>query len=229
MTLAVSRAFRSDPGEQHVGADRRSQRHEQRKSCERVEIFVRCERKISVEQGVGGGRPAVPEEIHDREGKIVEHVDRCDHGIELDRIEQHRLVVDQHDVRQMQVAVAAPHISLPAALLQQSAKPGKRGQRRLLEIIDVLGRKAGRFPERRGVAFDDARNRMDPGLRRCKRGTAVGGRDRFRDGVDKSGIERTGFGQMIDGLALVEAGHFDGEFDRRAACRRSQAIRRRFA
>ena len=45
--------------------------------------------------------------------------------------------------------------------------------------------------------------------------TAVGGRDRFRDGVDEGRIERTGFGQMIEGLTFVEAGHFDGKFDRR--------------
>ena len=38
--------------------------------------------------------------------------------------------------------------------------------------------------------------------------------------VDEVGIERTGFGQMIDGLALVEAGHFDRIFDRRARLRR---------
>ena len=114
----------------------------------------------------------------------------------------------------MQVAVAAPHIALPAALLQQAANPGKRRQRRLPEIVDVAGGKAGRFPERRGIAFDDARNRIDPGFGRRQRRDGVGGRDRFRDGVDESGIERAGLGQMVDGLAFVEAAHFDGIFDR---------------
>src|SRR5487761_2670976 len=56
---------------------------------------------------------------------------------------------------------------------------------------------------------------MDPGIRRCKRSAAVGGRDRLRRSVDEGRIERTGFGQMIEGLAFVEAGHFNCEFDRR--------------
>ena len=101
-----------EAGQQHIGADRRAQRHEQRQRCERVEIFAGCDRKISVEQGVRRGLPAVAEEIHHRKRKIVEHIDRGDVGIELDRIEQDGLALDQHDVRQMQVAVASPHISL---------------------------------------------------------------------------------------------------------------------
>ncbi len=56
---------------------------------------------------------------------------------------------------------------------------------------------------------------MDPGFSRYEWRTAVGGRDRFRCGVNERGIERTGLRQMIEGLVFVEAGHFNGEFDRR--------------
>jgi hypothetical protein len=42
----------------------------------------------------------------------------------------------------------------------------------------------------------------------------VGSRDRVANGIDEFGIQRTGLGQMIDGLAFVEAGHFDRIFDR---------------
>ncbi len=42
----------------------------------------------------------------------------------------------------------------------------------------------------------------------------MGSRDRFRNGLDQIRIERPGFGQMVDGLAFVEAAHFDGIFDR---------------
>ena len=175
------------------------------------------DRKISVEKGVGGGRPVVAEEIHDRESKIVEHVDRRDHRIELDRIEQHGLLPDQHDIRQMQVAVATPHISLPAAPLQQSAQAGKRGQGGLFEVVDRIQPGSNSLP---GMPL--LLPSMMPGIEwihgsaGCERRAAVGGRDRFRNGVDEGRIERTGFGQMIEGSTLVEAGHFNGEFDRRA-------------
>jgi hypothetical protein len=42
----------------------------------------------------------------------------------------------------------------------------------------------------------------------------VRGRYRVRDRADESGIRRAGFGQMVDGLALIEASHFNREFDR---------------
>ncbi len=51
--------------------------------------------------------------------------------------------------------MAAPDISLPAALLQQSAYQRKRRQRRIPEIIDITYGEAGRGPERRDIALDD--------------------------------------------------------------------------
>ena len=59
-------------------------------------------------------------------------------------------MLDQHDVRQMQVAMAPPHISLSAALLQQLPDSRKRGSGRLLEVIDIAGGKAGCGSECRG-------------------------------------------------------------------------------
>ena len=42
----------------------------------------------------------------------------------------------------------------------------------------------------------------------------MGGRDRVGNGADEIAIRLTGFGQMIDGLTLVEASHFNRIFDR---------------
>ena len=42
----------------------------------------------------------------------------------------------------------------------------------------------------------------------------MGGCDRFRDSLHQSGVERAGFGQMVEGLTLVEAAHLNGIFDR---------------
>ena len=110
--------------------------------------------------------------------------------------------------------MAAPHISLPAALLQQPANSGKCRQRGLPEIVDIVRGKAGRFPEGGGIVLDDCRDRIDPGFGRRERRHGVGGRDRVGDGVDEIGIKRSGLGQMVDGLALVETAHFDRIFDR---------------
>ena len=79
--------------------------------------------EISVEEAVCGGLPVVPQEIHQGKGKIVEQIDRGDRRIELDRVEQDRFVLDQDDVRQMQVAMATPYIPFFAALLEQPANP----------------------------------------------------------------------------------------------------------
>ena len=174
------------------------------------------DREIPVEQRVRGGLPAVADEIHHRECKVVEHIDRGDLGIELDRIEQDGLAIDQYDVRQMQVAMAAPHISLPAALLQQCREfrqmPTASCPR---SSISSDGKQAA---SRNAAVLPSMSpgNRIDPGFSRRERRNDVGGRDRIRDGVDETGIERTGFGQMVDGPALVEARHFDRIFDRRA-------------
>ncbi len=64
------------------------------------------------------------------------------------------------------------------------------------------------------AGFDDRLDRLDPGLRRGERRDNVGSRDCVGDGISETGIRRTGFGQMIEGLALVEAGHFNRKFDR---------------
>lgn len=61
--------------------------------------------------------PVIADEIHDCESQIIEHIDRRDLRIELDCIEQNGPALDQYDVRQMQVTVATPHVSLLAALL----------------------------------------------------------------------------------------------------------------
>src|SRR5712664_3972386 len=105
----------------------------------------------------------------------------------------------------MQVAMATPYESLPAALLQLSANQRE---------CDAAFRKAGCGQECRGIALDNWQDRLDPGLSRRERRNEMGGRDRIRNTINEIGIEWTGFCQMIDGLALVKAGHFNGEFDR---------------
>ncbi len=61
------------------------------------------------------------QQIHQRECEVVEHVDRRHLRVELDGVEQHGLLLDQHDIRKMQVAVATAHEAPAAALFKQGA------------------------------------------------------------------------------------------------------------
>src|SRR5260370_38211557 len=112
----------------------------------------------------------------------------------------------------MQAAMATPYESLPAALLQHSANQRECGLRCIAEIIDAAFRKAGCGQECRGIALDNWQDRLDPGLSQRERRNEVGGRHRIRNTINEIGIEWTGFCQLINGLALVTAGPFEGAF-----------------
>ena len=58
---------------------------------------------------------AALDQIHQQECEIVEHIARRDQRVEFDRIERHGLAVDQRDIAEMQVAVAAADEPLRAA------------------------------------------------------------------------------------------------------------------
>src|SRR5262249_19524078 len=57
--------------------------------------------------------------IHQQEGEIVEGVDGSQVVVELDGIEQSRAAVPEHDVAEMQIAVAAPHETGQCALVEK--------------------------------------------------------------------------------------------------------------
>ena len=50
-------------------------------------------------------------EIHEQEGKVIEYVDRSDLVIEFDAVEELRLTVQEADIAQMQIAMAAPDLA----------------------------------------------------------------------------------------------------------------------
>ena len=91
----------------------------------------------------------------------------------------------------MQVAMAAPHIALPAALLQQPWRSEECRLRRLRlrSSISSAGKQAA-ARKAAVLSVDECRDRFDPGLGRRARGRGMRGRDRIRDGVDETGIER---------------------------------------
>jgi len=95
-----------------LGTDRRPDAEEdgQQRQAPHV-IRSRLLPKIAVETGIRGLLETALPQIHDQEGEIVEHV-ASGHGlVELERVEQNGLAVDDRDISQMQIAVAAPHKS----------------------------------------------------------------------------------------------------------------------
>ncbi len=49
---------------------------------------------------------SAPEQVHDEEADVAEHVDPAQGRIEFDAVERHAFAVDAHDVAEVQVAVA---------------------------------------------------------------------------------------------------------------------------
>ena len=76
-------------------------------------------RQITVEHNICGfGKPAL-DQIHQQKGEIVKHVARGDAIVEFDGVEQHRLAIDQDDIAEMQVTMAAANKTGALARIQQ--------------------------------------------------------------------------------------------------------------
>ena len=107
--------------QRHLRTDRRANGHEQWQRRQGVERFAGRRHQILVQDGIGRDRLVMAQQVHQREGKIVEHVHGRHLRVEFDRVEQDRLPVDQHDIGKMQVTVTAAHETVARALFQCSA------------------------------------------------------------------------------------------------------------
>ena len=143
-------------------------------------MFIAGDLKIAVQHRAGRGMAPIMQQVHQREAEIIEYVDRRNHRIELDGVEQHRMAIDHHDVFQMQIAMAAPHLALAAALFQQRLEARERGAAFLIECRGSFGIEIGRN-ERGRVAGDDAFDRGDPGCVIGARRAVMRGRDHIGD------------------------------------------------
>ena len=76
-------------------------------------------RQITVEHDICGCGKSALDQIHQQKGEIVEHVAGRDTVVEFDGVEQHRLAVNQDDVAEMQVAMAAANKTGALARIQQ--------------------------------------------------------------------------------------------------------------
>ena len=63
--------------------------------------------------------------VHNQKGEVVEDVACAERFIKFQRIERHRSPVDQHEVAEVQIAMAAAHATRFAAVGQQRRNPVK--------------------------------------------------------------------------------------------------------
>jgi hypothetical protein len=102
------------------------------------------------------------DQIHQREREIVENIRRRNGRIELDGIEQPRCSINQRNIRQMKIAVAAPNETLPGTPLQQWLKRRDVIVASRIELINRGSIKAMHGTEFYGVAVDDPGNGGEP-------------------------------------------------------------------
>ena len=104
----------------HDGAHAGTAGEEQRQAGEALDLAADgLEGDVGVEHDVGRLPVAARVEVHQQEGEIVEHVDGGQRLAELERVEGNRNAVDEHDVAEVKIAVAAAHAAGIAALGEQ--------------------------------------------------------------------------------------------------------------
>ncbi len=160
---------------------------------------------------MGQAGTAVIEQVEQGEGDFAGHVDAAEILVELDAVEGHDTAVEQHEVAQMQVAVAFAYASAcapPGEILGAPLPLGfgpvaqAREQRRLdrqqaLEFVEVFQR----------IGADDVGSaecgRRDRGA--CLEGDEVAGQLR-QVGAAQVALAA----DMVEPLRLVEAAHLHG-------------------
>src|SRR5262245_47083325 len=64
-------------------------------------------------------------EIHEQEGEIIENVDGCEGGVELDRVEQNGPAIDLDNITQVEIAMAVADKTPQRPRAQQGHEGGK--------------------------------------------------------------------------------------------------------
>ncbi len=208
----------------HLGADRRAHRHQERQRRERVEVLGAPARdEITVENDIGSRLQPAVDEVHQQEGKVVEHVAGRDHRIEFEGVERHRPAIDERDIAEVEVAMPAADETKRSARVQQRTNARKRLAAGRGEALGRGGGKQfGVFLEGGVVLLDIVGKRLDPWRRFDHRRPGVGRSDRAREAVRQRKVDGAVIGETIERLGFVEAAHLDRPFDGLAPARKRQ-------
>ena len=164
------------------------------------------ERHVGVEHHVGRLAIAARIEIHEQKGEVIQHVDGGQRLAELEGVERHGHVVDQHDVAEVQIAVAAAHAAGIAARDKEGLGTLEGGDETLGDVGMAIGQRARQL-------LDDGRQDA------CA--IAVGGdgavlmvaRDHVGERAGKVVGERAALLAVTEHRVLREAAHVHRPFD----------------
>ena len=163
------------------------------------------------------------DQVHQQEGEVVEHVAGGDRRIELDGVEQHRRVVDQDNISEMQIAVAAAHKAGLLARGEQRTQADKCCLRRAGERGNrACGKQFGRGAQFGIVLRGDVEEPIGEAELLHRRRRVMRLRDRACQRVGECCIDAALAGQPIERLALVETGHLHRPFHRHALAAEGQ-------
>ena len=166
--------------------------------------------QISVEHPVGLGlQPAVPK-IHEQKCQIVENVDTRKALAEFDRIEEGRFSVDEADVAQVQIPVAAPHEAALASAFESRSLRRQAGVRRRHEIRNLRRvEEIGIARQLGGVLRDHLRDPVATAERRCRLSAVVKPRHGIGQPVDQLGGDFMAPREFVENPVFVEPRHAD--------------------
>ena len=193
--------------------------------------------EIAVEKALRQRPQAAVAEVHQREGDVVEGVDRGERRVELETVEQDRAAIPEHDVAEMEIAVAMADLARMAPLLEQIAAPLELGARAPFRSSTAVAAKtvAGQSRQVLGIAVDDLPHGGMAAALGPLLGLVVKAGDRLGQRVDRRAVEFAALGDPVEQRRLIEAPHLEQPFDRlpgalqgvAAICRRVTGIRRR--
>ncbi len=127
----------------HDGAYGGTAGKEQRQAGKPLDLAAdRLEGHVGVENDVCRLAVVARVEVHEQEGEIVQDVDGGQLLAELERIEGNGSVVDEDDVAEVEIAVAAAHAAGVAALGEQFRDALEGGDEGLRDIGMAVGERA---------------------------------------------------------------------------------------
>ena len=101
-----------------------SHRHEE--GQQREAPFIMGFIEIAVHHKIGEIRQAAMPQVHQQECEVVEHVYGGDLVVELDAVEQARRAIEEADIAQVQIAMAAAQPALRTTPVEQRGVPRQR-------------------------------------------------------------------------------------------------------
>ncbi len=158
------------------------------------------------------------QQVRERQREVVEHVDRGDRLVELDRVERRRAVAEHDNVAEVEVAVTAPHPTEPSAALDQPLLgPARRLRCRLpCRNLGPESGAAGRVPQRTGDLRDARPDILRIAEGRRRRRGAVQRGDLVGQPLDDRQGEVSAVAQPVQLPAAVETAHLDQPVDQLA-------------